>query len=435
MDLAIEIKNLNHSFGKKIICNNMNINFEYGKIYGLLGKNGTGKSTVGKALYVAFNSFYEVQERIRKERFQSIENMIQLMCDIYSAGNEKIINIHDYSVELLENKDKYVGSTKNLKKDLIAMLGIDSDKVRLNLDKIRIDDFVERIAESLRISDETILNSLVDRKLDTEFNNQLLNVFSENKGTILLDIQNEKLVIKVDNAGAYVNRLDFNLHTEAIYIDDPFILDDMDLRFRRRRSKRSMNHREQLVEKLLLGNEHTSVVDEIVLENRFQKIYGKLQNVCTGNMIQQKSGQMGYQLNNTDKSISVKNLSTGLKTFVILKTLLLNGAIEENGTIILDEPEIHLHPEWQLQFAELIVLLSKEFRINILLNTHSPYFLRAIQVYSAKYEMADKCKYYMSELVDNKKVNILDVSDDVDKIFEKLAQPLQVLENERWNID
>ena len=315
------------------------------------------------------------------------------------------------------------------------MLGIDADKVRLNLDKIRIDDFVERIAESLRISDETILNSLVDRKLDTEFNNQLVNVFSENKGTILLDIQNEKLVIKVDNAGVHVNRLDFNLHTEAIYIDDPFILDDMDLRFRRIRSKRSMNHREQLVEKLLQGNEHTSVVDEIVLENRFQKIYSKLQDVCTGNMIKQKSGQMGYQLNNTDKSISVKNLSTGLKTFVILKTLLLNGAIEENGTIILDEPEIHLHPEWQLQFAELIVLLSKEFRINILLNTHSPYFLRAIQVYSAKYEMADKCKYYMSELVDNKKVNIFDVSDDVDKIFEKLAQPLQVLENERWNID
>lgn len=401
----------------------------------IAGENGTGKSTVGKALYVAFNSFYEVQERIRKERFQSIENMIQLMCDIYFTGNEKIINIHDYSVELLENKDKYVGSTENLKKDLITMLGIDADKVRLNLDKIRIDDFVERIAESLRISDETILNSLVDRKLDTEFNNQLVNVFSENKGTILLDIQNEKLVIKVDNAGAHVNRLDFNLHTEAIYIDDPFILDDMDLRFRRRRSRRSMNHREQLVEKLLQGNEHTSVVDEIVLENRFQKIYSKLQNVCTGNMVQQKSGQMGYQLNNTDKSICVKNLSTGLKTFVILKTLLLNGAIEENGTIILDEPEIHLHPEWQLQFAELIVLLSKEFRINILLNTHSPYFLRAIQVYSAKYEMADKCKYYMSELVDNKKVNILDVSDDVDKIFEKLAQPLQVLENERWNID
>lgn len=113
----------------------------------------------------------------------------------------------------------------------------------------------------------------------------------------------------------------------------------------------------------------------------------------------------------------------------------MNGKIEENGTVILDEPEIHLHPAWQLQFAELIVLLSKEFGVNVLLNTHSPYFLRAIQVYSAKYEMADKCKYYMSKLVDDKKASIFDVSDDVDKIFEKLAQPLQVLENERCNID
>ena len=58
-----------------------------------------------------------------------------------------------------------------------------------------------------------------------------------------------------------------------------------------------------------------------------------------------------------------------------------------------------------------------------------------ISGYINEYEMADKCKYYMSELVDDKKAGIFDVSDDVDKIFEKLAQPLQVLENERCNID
>ena len=30
----------------------------------------------------------------------------------------------------------------------------------------------------------------------------------------------------------------------------------------------------------------------------------------------------------------------------------------------------------------------------------NPYFLRAIQVYSAKYAIADKCKYYLSEVKD-----------------------------------
>lgn len=401
----------------------------------IAGENGTGKSTVGKALYAIFNSFYEVQEQIRKERFQSIENIIQIMYNFYSPRNEKIVNIHGYSVKLLNNRDKYAESPEKLKKDLKVMLDIDPDRSGLKIDQSRMDDFVGRIVESLKISDEAILNSLIARKLDIEFNNQLLNVFAEDRGKIVLNVQNEKLDIEIEQEKICANRLDFGLHTEAIYIDDPFVLDNMDIRLHRRPSRRFMDHRDQLIRKLLYENEHTSVVDEIVVENRFQKIYNKLQNVCNGRMIRQKSGEVEYQPKNTEKSISVKNLSTGLKTFVILKTLLLNGTIEENGMIILDEPEIHLHPAWQLQFAELIVLLSKEFGVNVLLNTHSPYFLRAIQVYSAKYEMADKCKYYMSELVDDKKASIFDVSDDVDKIFEKLAQPLQVLENERCNID
>lgn len=120
----------------------------------------------------------------------------------------------------------------------------------------------------------------------------------------------------------------------------------------------------------------------------------------------------------------MNNVSAGLKTFVILKRLLLNGNIESNGTVILDEPEIHLHPEWQLLFAELIVLIQKEFGLHILINTHSPYFLNAIEVYSEKYETLDKCKFYLSREDHNMSV-IEDVSDRIEAIYEKLAKPLQ----------
>ena len=413
----------------------------------IAGENGTGKSTVGKALYAIFNSFYEVQEQIGQERFQSIYNIIKNMYDFYLPRNKKIMNIHSYSIELLNKRDKYVKSPKKLKKNLKVTFGIDKDRSGSEIEQLAMDDFVRRIVESLKISDEAILNSLIARKLNTEFNNQLLNVFAEDRGKIVLNVQNENLDIEVEQERVCANRLDFSLHTEAIYIDDPFVLDDIDIRLHRRPTRKYMDymdhmdymdymdHRDRLIRKLFYENRYTSIVDEIVFKKRFQNIYGKLQNVCNGSIIRKKNGQMEYQFKNTDKSISVKNLSAGLKTFAILKKLLMNGKIEENGTVILDEPEIHLHPAWQLQFAELIVLLSKEFGVNVLLNTHSPYFLRAIQVYSAKYEMADKCKYYMSKLVDDKKASIFDVSDDVDKIFEKLAQPLQVLENERCNID
>lgn len=42
----IEIKNLSHSYGKKLIYKNLNLNIKEGSVYGILGKNGVGKSTL-----------------------------------------------------------------------------------------------------------------------------------------------------------------------------------------------------------------------------------------------------------------------------------------------------------------------------------------------------------------------------------------------------
>jgi predicted ATPase len=145
-------------------------------------------------------------------------------------------------------------------------------------------------------------------------------------------------------------------------------------------------------------------------------------------------GRTRYRRQNSKSLLDIKNLSTGLKTFVILKTLLSNGALEENGVLILDEPEIHLHPAWQILFAELIVLLQKDFCMHVLLNTHSPYFLHAIEVYAAKYGTADRCKYYLAT-TDSSHADIADVTSDIEQIYQKLASPLQILEDERYRDD
>jgi len=125
----------------------------------------------------------------------------------------------------------------------------------------------------------------------------------------------------------------------------------------------------------------------------------------------------------------LKNLSAGLKTFAIIKMLLQNGTLEENGTIILDEPEIHLHPEWQVKLAELIILFQKEFGMHILLTTHSPYFLKAIQVYTKKYEIENKCRYYMSENIGKSSI-LADKTNKLQDIFYKLTIPFENLMNE-----
>ena len=46
----IRIKNLSKQFGKKVVLNNLSIEFERGKIYGIIGENGAGKTTLFRCI-------------------------------------------------------------------------------------------------------------------------------------------------------------------------------------------------------------------------------------------------------------------------------------------------------------------------------------------------------------------------------------------------
>jgi len=50
MSFPVVIDNLTHRYGKRIIYQNLSLSLEAGKVYGLLGKNGVGKTTLIKIL-------------------------------------------------------------------------------------------------------------------------------------------------------------------------------------------------------------------------------------------------------------------------------------------------------------------------------------------------------------------------------------------------
>ena len=105
-----------------------------------------------------------------------------------------------------------------------------------------------------------------------------------------------------------------------------------------------------------------------------------------------------------------------------------NGTFEQNGTIILDEPEIHLHPEWQIHFAEILILLQKYFNLHILLTTHSPYFLNALETFSKKYDIVNKCHFYHATSSNGDSI-LTEVTASVDTIYKEMAKPFQTLED------
>ena len=52
----------------------------------------------------------------------------------------------------------------------------------------------------------------------------------------------------------------------------------------------------------------------------------------------------------------------------------------EQSTIYVEEPEVHLHPKFQSQLADMFVEAYQEYKIRFIIETHSEYLIRRLQV-------------------------------------------------------
>ena len=382
----------------------------------ICGTNGTGKSTVAKSLFSIFNGLSNTSKQIERERkndFDYIMGFIRVLGDV-----------DDENMLLLSKKMLECGSN--------------IDEVKRVLDLFVEDSRIKEIAMSrykagIAIDDEKILTEIINRRLDVEFDKQINNIYNDKRGSIELIINDKssnslkisKFIIK-DNKVIDIEN-DIDLKSEAIYIDDFKLIEGVE---RERPSlindkKPLLSHVNHLYNNLKIFDE-SHVIQDIINNNYFNKIFDE---VCPGEIyISKESNKYEYKPKDTEKSLSIRNIAEGMKNFLIMKLLINKETLLQNGVLILDEPEIHLHPEWQLRFAELIVLINKYLKTHILINTHSPYFLNAIEVYTDKYKI-EKPKYYLSE----NNGCVYDITDNTERAYAKLAKPFQILEDEWYD--
>lgn len=386
----------------------------------IAGENNTGKSTVSKTLFSLFNGFYNFDKKLLELKSKDITNIFLRFVQNLNREN---VNI------LIDISDKIVKDTsyKFDRNKLIKLIQKNRNFISIEY----LEEVSEKIFNILNIKDEEYLENTISYILNNEFDNQINTIWSDDLGEIALKIKENELKLKIKNNKVIKIENKINLRSEVIYIDDPFIIDNLN-EYKRRDINYLENHKESLETKLFREKNKKTFSEKIIAKNNLQQITEKLKEVINGE-IKFYQGKWIYKFENNNE-LNLKNLSAGLKSFTILKRLVENGNLEENGTIILDEPEIHLHPEWQLKFAELIVLLQKEFSMHILLTTHSPYFVSAIEVFSEKYKIDDKCKYYVAENEGNSSI-IKDITGNTNIIFKKMARPFQDLENIRYTYD
>ena len=214
--------------------------------------------------------------------------------------------------------------------------------------------------------------------------------------------------------------LDFS---DVIYIDTPVTLSDAsELVPIWMIGMLNESHVRILMERLISSSgEKKNIVDDSNRKESLKDIDAYIKNVLHGE-IKFNNGKLEYQ-GYDNKKFGVGAIANGLKSFAIIKRLLDNGYMQEDSLFIIDEPEVHLHPEWQLFFAELLVILQMKLKLKMLITSHSPYFLQAIEVFSKKYQISDTVHYYLAERQEDGAI-VRNVDNDLDATYKLLAQPI-----------
>ena len=411
----------------------------------IAGENNTGKSTVGKILFSVFNSLSNVEEKVREERLKEIKNTnrfiiqnrlfesdkiskmpLRMVFEMEKKINKEIQNIVQNNIVLEETQVREI--LKNTASEMPESLIADaSSEVCANTNEI------------LNLPEKNIIMEIVSRYFKNVFTSSQIAPLSNSRNensVVSLNIKEKSEILTFENSTC--KEIDDNIKIlhKAIYIDNPFIIDE--LLKDRSNGQNPMN--QMLLELMedgftMQGRVMDGVIESVRAKEKLSEIYKILSGVIDGEIvINQGKEEFGLKKNGFSEPISLHNLSTGMKSFAILKMLLENGSLKEKDVVILDEPEIHLHPQWQIVYAELIVLLQKSFDLSVVVTTHSPYFVDAINLFSCKYGTDKQVNYYLSEN-NGDTVSMNCVTANLELVYQKMASPIQMLDTLRYELN
>ncbi len=449
-------------------------------------ENDSGKSTIGKTLFTTLttlNNFEKefltnLSQRIEVSYFslksiseESLDNneiktINQSILKRITELSKKIDSFDQEINKIIKSSLKMEISEKNFKnlEILFSMLIEDTEILKndlknyieqknLNLtsdNQFLIYRLITSLDELLNLKPvlnyEKIKLDLFQRAFYREFENNISNIFlDEKKSFIGLNESGEKIEIGInDSRISHVNFMYGKLKREnnTIYVESPLIIDYIEEICRRGPlsfiNKIDKNYRIKKLKSALQNEREIDEVDTVLgKEELYKDLLERIHKIILGEFEYNKSNK-DFIYRKQGYTFDKKNVATGIKSFGIIEILLKNKQLDENTILIIDEPEVHLHPNWQIKYVEILILISKELGVKILLNSHSPYLIRALEVYRKTYNYEDNIKFYtLTDCTEGKSKKIVDVTNNLNKIFDKLIEPYEILRevDERYSDD
>lgn len=360
------------------------------------GENNTGKSTVGKILYSIFRGTSDVARRVKAERFKAVREALT------NATHEQIT---DDDCELVMND---VSSIRGILEQKFAM---EIGKGRHDFSSEQLDRLIRDFADSFepRVR-ENVQNALsmtrdrvewviLQRVFNCVFHGQYHPLKADFPAAHLqLDVKNRMKSFRFHHDHAELNS-NIDLFAHAILISNPDVMSYVNIKDIDRNPAYGRildKYVYELVIKLVKDDSRASGILKEQRREFLEVALAQLDEMIGGVLGPDEQGDLALRENGNVIPTKVQNLSMGVKSLLLLRTLLTRGVLSEKDVLILDEPENHLHPEWQVYYAKALVLIQKAYDLTMVVTSHSQFFVNAIQRFVISEKLVDKTEFYLS---------------------------------------
>ena len=399
----------------------------------IAGQNDSGKSTIGKVLYALIRGVNIDEDRFNSSKSEFIRNRIRDIRNLllrtkafedkdeeiqkkfistYLEKDESIFSNYGFRINFDDNESlKIILSELNYIDDLYTNYSNSSIKIQLGT---FINDITNRL--SISIDSNEVLYYELESFFENEFKNQFKNKFSKGNSCISIEgIKEKKITFDEHFTFEGFDALSNFYYDEVFFIESPIKLEDRNL-IRFNSILRDKN--QYLNNKIFQPKKERDIFSDT--SNDSEKLNLIISEIINGSFGFNSKNQLIFKKQEVE--FDLNNVATGIKSFGIIQLLLQKGILNSNSLLIIDEPEVHLHPTWQVKYAEILVRLSKEFAIPIVLTSHSPYFIEAIEAYSKKHKYEDSTNFYFAKKnEDGLSSKIIDVTKDITPILSSIS--------------
>lgn len=409
-EMLLEIENLG-------LINKANL--DIGKINVIVGKNSTGKSTSSKFLFSLLTAASSEGTQLANMDIHS--KLLNFVLYWGTKGSQEM----DDKFKQIRNSLMRHSVSSELFDDIYSNIALTLENYDFKDKDLCIDDLNDLFRIIKLNKDEysryiTVFNALIESEYGSSLN-RFSNAHIKFHGNYNGVEFNQDIKIGVEKRKSNISKdfLNYFNFQNVIYIDSPSILEN--------NPRSSQYHLRVLERKLKKIKNH----DEIYSDEFFKDLNDfkrRIDELIGGNFEYVPSEDV-FIFKKDDETFSMENTASGLKQLATIQLLLDNNELTKNSFLILDEPEINLHPGFQVEFAKILVLAARDLNITLYINTHSPFFAEAIEAYSRYYNLIDDTNFYLTEKVDGidkYNYNLLD-NDEIIEVYDNLGNPFDII--------